>query len=685
MIRRHMRCRRTVHTLHTPRARDSTDVLIIGGGPAGLCAAIRLKQLTPTLRVVVLEKGSELGSHILSGCVLDPSSFYRLLGHDVSTYEDKYGCGKPPLGVQARGQGEMVWLTDGGRTVGIPHPPQMGNRGNWVLDSLSGLVRWLGRVAEEVYGVEVYAGFGGARVVYGEEEEESPWVEWGGRWGKEVTGVKDRVEEKGKVPRVVGVLTNDVGISKKGEKREGLFTPGMFFQSKLTLFAEGAHGSLSKSVIQKFNLRAESDPQTYGIGIKEVWRTSSSVPGSITHTLGFPLDLHTYGGGWVYHLQQNLLSIGLVVGLDYANPTRSPYRDFQKLKHHPYFRSLLSDATRVAYGARVLTEGGLQSLPLLHFPGGALIGDSAGTVNVAKIKGVHNAMGTGMLAAEAIAQVSSSSSSSPSLSSYTSSFLTSPIFSELYSIRNLRPSFDQPNLFPFSLLSQTAPVLGGIIYSGIDSLLFKGRVPFTLSHAHSPDERARCRNSAPSLDSVRTQPTSTNSNSVPPIDYPAYEPPLSTDLLTSLALTNTFHEEDQPEHLRLLTLEEATREDSGRGVLGVGLGRLRFEDEEEEAVSAPEENAEKNDGERELGRRRAHTKLNVSEYASLLERACPAGVYEYVDDPLSSQSGDGWGGKKLVINAQNCIHCKLCDIKVPSQDITWTVPEGGGGPGYTIT
>ncbi|KAJ3753064.1 hypothetical protein EV360DRAFT_97173 [Lentinula raphanica] len=655
MISRHIQ-RRTLHTLRTPRARDSTDVLIIGGGPAGLSAAIRIKQLTPTLRVVVLEKGSEIGSHILSGCVLEPSSFYRLLGDDISTYEEKYGCGLPPLGVPARGKGEMVWLTNGGRTVGIPHPPQMGNRGNWVLDSLSGLVRWMGRVAEEVYGVEVYAGFGGARVVYGEEEEESPWVEWGGRWGKEVTGVKDRVEERGRVPRVVGVLTNDVGISKKGEKKEGLFTPGMLFESKLTLFAEGAHGSLSKSVIEKFNLRGESDPQTYGMGIKEVWRLDSPenhLPGSIIHTLGFPLDLHTYGGGWVYHLQQNLLSIGLVVGLDYANPTRSPYRDFQKLKHHPYFRSLLSNATRVAYGARVLTEGGLQSLPLLHFPGGALIGDSAGTVNVAKIKGVHNAMGTGMLAAESIAQVLSSSSS-PSLSSYTSSFLTSPIFSELYSIRNLRPSFHQPNLFPFSLLSQTAPVLGGIIYSGIDSLLFKGRVPFTLSHSHSTEERARCRNSSPSLDSVRTQPTS--KNSVPPVDYPAYDPPLSTDLLTSLALTNTFHEEDQPEHLRLLTLAEANARD-GEG--------------------------------RQIRKRHAHTKLNVSEYASLLERACPAGVYEYVDDPLSSQSGEGegegWGGKKLVINAQNCIHCKLCDIKVPSQDITWTVPEGGGGPGYTIT
>ncbi|KAJ4001893.1 FAD/NAD-P-binding domain-containing protein [Lentinula boryana] len=695
VIRRLLSTNSRFNALQTPRATDSTDVLIVGAGPAGLAAAIRIKQLKSDLRVVVLEKGGEIGSHILSGCVLEPTALYDLLGKDLSTYSSKYGCGEPPLGVKA-GKSEMVWLTGdtrsmipGQRAIRIPHPPQMNNKGNYII-SLSAFTRWLGRVAEEHYGVEVYPGFAGAGLVYSDEStEESPWVEWAGKWGKQVTGVNLPPDtQHPRVPRVLGVLTNDVGISKSYTPNS-TYTPGLFFQSKLTLLAEGAHGSLSKSIIAKFSLRKESEPQTYGFGIKEVWSVNEGhIPGKIIHTLGFPLDKNTYGGGWIYHMDNNLISLGLVVGVDWENPYKSPYKDFQIMKHHPFIRSLLepSTSTRLAYGARTLTEGGLQSLPLLHFPGGALIGDSAGTVNVAKIKGVHTAMGTGILAANAVSEALSSNSNS--LSTYTSSFLNSPIHSELYSIRNLRPSFHFPSFTKHHL-----GVLGGILYSGIDSLFLKGRTPWTFKHTQNEEERKQSVDNAPSLDSLRTKPTSVTN----PIQYPPFEPPLSTDLLTSLSLTDTFHEEDQPEHLRLLTLPEAK--------IGVKLSEIRLEDEGEEespststSTSTPDSQPQPSQSQH----RQNHVRINLSHYAGLLERACPAGVYEYVEDTSSpsppsqneienhseeseDENKSSWKNKKLVINAQNCIHCKLCDIKVPSQDITWSVPEGGGGPKYTIT
>ncbi|KAJ4495242.1 hypothetical protein C8R41DRAFT_298512 [Lentinula lateritia] len=690
--------RRTV-----PRAVDSCDVLIVGAGPAGLAAAIRLKQFereagssSQSLRVVVLEKGSEVGAHIVSGCVLEPRALYDLLGPDPSQYEEIYGCGEPPLGVKAT-ESRMVWLTEKSKYP-IPHPPQMNNQGNFVI-SLSALTRWLGRIAEEYYGVEIYPGFAGAGVVFSDEEYQSPWVGWEGRWNREVTRIAiQSPQPPPRVPAVLGILTNDVGIPKHPSTTTN-YEPGMFFRARATLFAEGAHGSLTKTLINKYHLRKESDPQTYGFGVKEVWRLADDnplySPGSITHTLGYPLDLNTYGGGWVYHMDNHLVSLGLVVGADWENPYQSPYRDFQMMKHHPYIHRLLSPSTRIAYGARVLTEGGLQSLPLLHFPGGALIGDSAGTVNVAKIKGVHTAMGMGILGAQGVWEGCNSGSSHPiDTSTYTTSFLSSWIHTELHETRNLRPSFSSPVLSKRNL-----SVLGGVLYSGVDSLLLKGRTPWTFRHTKNEEERRACLDGGRSLDSIRTG----TSTSHTPIPYPPFQPPLSTDLLTSLMLTGTSHAEDQPEHLRVLgrpgdtPLSSHTDFGGAESVLDVKLSEIHEEGtpETENTEIVPRVTSPPS-------LRRTHVKTNISDYAGLLSRACPAGVYEYIDDdddthhhhhhsptdgePGGSDSQDeSWNGKKLVINAQNCIHCKLCDIKVPSQDITWTVPEGGGGPKYTVT
>jgi len=419
------------------------------------------------------------------------------------------------------------------------------------------------------------------------------------------------------------VRLNDVGIDRKGSPKD-TFEPGMEFRAKVTLLAEGARGSLTKTAIRRFRLQKDSDPQTYGFGVKEVWQVDPSQyrPGEVIHTMGWPLDMHTYGGGWVYHMADGLVSLGLVIGLDYANPYLSPYRELQRMKHHPYFSKLLSgDSTRVAYGARTLNEGGLQSVPKLHFPGGALIGCSAGFVNVAKIKGTHNAMKTGMLAAEAAFDtITADSDTLTDMSAYEKAFRGSWVYSDLNEVRNIRPSFN-------TLLG----IYGGIAYSGIDTLLLKGRTPWTF------------RNSSRTTDAAHTR----RASQCTPIEYPPPQPPLSTDLMTTLALTGTNHSEDQPAHLRVRTEEDGPAETSER--------------------------------------RGEHVRVNVEEYAGLLGRACPAGVYEYVEDESGSSGLEGWGGKKLVINAQNCIHCKLCDVKVPTQDIQWTVPEGGGGPKYTVT
>jgi electron-transferring-flavoprotein dehydrogenase len=457
----------------------------------------------------------------------------------------------------------------------IPHPPQMGNKGNYII-SLSQFTSWLGGIAEEL-GVELYPGFAGSSLLYSEDGH-----------------------------AVAGVRLNDVGIGRNGSPKDN-FEPGMEFRAKVTLLAEGARGSLTKTAVRRFNLQEDSDPQTYGFGVKEVWRVDPSQyrPGEVVHTLGWPLDMQTYGGGWVYHMADGLVSLGLVVGLDYANPYLSPYWELQastdvgllsllltlrqRMKHHPYFAKLLSgDSTRIAYGARTLNEGGLQSVPKLHFPGGALIGCSAGFVNVAKIKGTHNAMKTGMLAAEAAFDVLSADNGSPAdLSAYDKAFKESWVYSELHEVRNLRPSFNTP-----------LGIFGGIVYSGIDSLLLKGHTPWTF------------RNSSRVTDAAHTR----RASQYTPIKYPPPQPPLSTDLMTALALTGTNHAEDQPAHLRVRTEEDGLVESSER--------------------------------------RGEHVRVNVQEYAGLLGRACPAGVYEYVDDEDGSSGKEGWGGKKLVINAQ---------------------------------
>ncbi|WVQ94202.1 hypothetical protein IAU59_001280 [Kwoniella sp. CBS 9459] len=566
------------------RAQDEVDVCIVGGGPAGLSAAIRLKQLEQErggdeLRVVVLEKGGEVGAHILSGAVIETRALDELI-------PDWKELGAP-LNQEAKSD-SMKFLTQTS-SFPLPHPPQMNNKGNYII-SLSRFTAWLAEQAEAL-GVEVYPGFAGAKVLYTED-------------GK---GVK-------------GVVTGDVGLDKDGQPKDS-YEPGMEFHSKVTLIAEGAHGSLSKEVQKKFNLRDGVDPQTYGLGIKEVWKVRDEVyePGKVVHTLGWPLDFKTYGGSWLYHMEDNMVSLGLVVGLDYQNPYLSPYKEFQRMKHHPFFANILKDGQCIAYGARVLNEGGLQSIPKLNFPGGALIGCSAGFLNVPKIKGTHNAMKSGMLAAEsAFAAITSSAPASDTeteteavptdMSSYAKAIEDSWIYKELKEVRNLRPSFHNP-----------LGLWGGVAYSGLDSLILKGRVPWTFRNKIEDHEATK------------------KASEVKPIEYPAPDGKLSFDILTSVSMTGTNHAENQPVHLRL-----------------------------------PEES----------GARERHTQANVAEYAGLLGRACPAAVYEYADAEGSEVDAEG---KKFVINSQNCIHCKTCSIKTPTQDIKWTVPEGGGGPKYTIT
>jgi electron-transferring-flavoprotein dehydrogenase len=579
------------------RATDEVDVCIVGGGPAGLSAAIRLKQLEREkgneIRVIVLEKGSEIGSHILSGAVIEPRALNELIPEWRTQYPSN------PLHTPATSS-SMRFLTQNHSFL-MPHPPQMSNKGNYIV-SLSRFTAWLGSIAEEL-GVEVYPGFAGAQLIYTEDGQ----------------GVK-------------GVITNEVGLDKSRRMKDS-FEPGMEFHAKVTLISEGARGSLAKAAIRKFNLDKDSDPYTYGIGLKEVWKVDPSrwEKGKVVHTMGWPTDYKTYAGSWIYHMggadqeEEGLVSLGFVVGTDYQNPYMSPYREFQRLKHHPYFRNLLSgNSTRLAYGARIINEGGLQSIPKVSFPGGALIGCSAGFLNVPKIKGTHNAMKSGMLAAEAAYDAISSSSSASGtydMEAYETSYKSSWVYKDLHEVRNMHPSFLSP-----------LGIWGGMVYSGFDSLFFKGRVPWTF------------RNKDKVTDAQRTKPA----KECKPIEYPPFQPPLSTDLMTSVSLTGTNHAEDQPVHLRVMTSKE----------LDAGIG------ETEE-------------------RRKRHVRVNVGEYAGLLGRACPAGVYEYVDAESSDEGAVD--GKKLVINSQNCIHCKLCDIKVPTEDITWTVPEGGGGPKYTLT
>ncbi|KAI9893474.1 MAG: hypothetical protein M1814_006771 [Vezdaea aestivalis] len=468
------------------RESDTVDVCIVGGGPAGLSAAIRLKQLASAagnedFRVVLLEKASEIGAHILSGAVIEPSALDELL----PAWRDEYEHATPAT------SDRMRFLTRT-RAIPIPAPPQMKNHGNFIV-SLNQLTKWLGDKAEEL-GVEVYPGFAAAEVLYDSDGS------------------------------VKGVATNDLGIARSGKKKPS-FERGMEFHARATFFAEGCHGSLTKEVIRKFDLRSESEPQTYGLGIKEVWEipAENHRPGQITHSLGYPLPADTYGGGWMYHFGQNLVSIGLVVGLDYPNPFLSPYQEFQKMKHHPLYSSSLKNGTCISYGARALNEGGFQSIPKVAFPGGALVGDTAGFLNVPKIKGTHTAMRSAMLAAEAAFSALSNGAAGPVfLFKYEDALRSSSIWAELRAVRNFRPSFHSP-----------LKLYGGILYSGLEAFLLRGKAPWTLSHG--------------ATDAARTQEADRRTK----IEYPKPDGVLSFDILTSVSRTGTNHEEDQPVHLRV--------------------------------------------------------------------------------------------------------------------------------------
>ncbi|KAH7380820.1 electron transfer flavoprotein-ubiquinone oxidoreductase-like protein [Cadophora sp. MPI-SDFR-AT-0126] len=552
------------------RESDEVDVCIVGGGPAGLSAAIRLKQLAneagnEDFRVVLLEKAGEIGAHILSGAVIEPTAINELIPDWLAEEnENRFQDVTPAT------NDKMRFLTKGS-SIPIPAPPQMNNHGNYIV-SLNQFTKWLGERAEEI-GVEVYPGFAASEVLYRSDGS------------------------------VQGVATNDLGISRQGKPKDN-FERGMEFHARTTLFAEGCHGSLAKQVIKKFDLRNESQPQTYGLGLKEVWEVQPEKfkKGEIVHSMGYPLPADTYGGGWMYHFGDNLVSIGLVVGLDYPNPWLSPYQEFQKMKHHPLYKSVLEGGKCISYGARALNEGGFQSIPKVAFPGGALIGDTAGFLNVPKIKGTHTAMKSGMLAAEATWNaLSSSDNGTIFLYDYEESLRKSFIWKELKEVRNMRPSFHSP-----------LKLYGGIMYSGLEAYILKGKVPWTLSHKGT--------------DAAATR----TADQCKKIEYEKPDGKISFDILTSVSRTGTNHEEDQPVHLQVKDWEK-------------------------------------------------HAAMEWPKYKGIENRFCPAGVYEYVEDETKDI------GVRFQINAQNCIHCKTCDIKVPDQDINWTTPQGGEGPKYFMT
>lgn len=579
--------------LTEPREADEVDVCIVGGGPAGLAAAIRLKQLdneegTGELRVIVLEKAPDMGAHILSGAVLEPRALDELL---PDWKED------PPTPLTPVTSETMRFFTKS-QAIPIPEPPQMHNKGKNYIVSLNQVVKWLAEKAEAL-GVEIYPGFSVSELVY---------------------------DESGAVK---GIATNDMGVSKSFKPKES-FQRGMEFHAKVTLLAEGCHGSLTKQAVKKYDLRKDSDPQTYGIGIKEVWEVPEEVwkEGFVAHGVGYPLKTDTYGGAFMYHFGDRLVSVGLVVGLDYPNPYLSPYQEFQNVKRHPFFANVLKDGKCISYGARALNEGGLQSIPKLTFPGGALIGCTAGFLNVPKIKGTHTAMKSGMLAAEAAfkavmeqqpteeeleaAEAAEESEDGDSagpardpivLTEYETTLKNSWVWQELTEVRNVRPSFNTPLGF-----------FGGLLYSGLDTFLLRGRVPFTLHHKHT--------------DAEATQPA----EKYQPIDYPKPDGKLTFDILTSVSRTGTNHDDDEPCHLRV-----------------------------------PQQDLDK------------HAAASYPTFKGVENRFCPAGVYEYIEDESKPE------GVRFQINSQNCIHCKTCDIKVPTQDINWTVPEGGDGPKYYMT
>ncbi len=540
------------------------DVVIVGAGPAGLSAAIRLKQLAAAagseLSVVVLEKGSEVGAHILSGAVIDPIGLSTL----IPDWKEKGAPVETPVT-----EDRFYFLGPAG-SIRIPNfvmPPLMSNHGNYII-SLGSLCKWLGEQASEL-GVEVYPGFAAAEVLY---------------------------DEKG---AVTGVATGDMGIGKSGEPTDR-FTRGMELRGKYTLIAEGARGSLAKMLMAKFALGAGRQPQKYGIGLKELWEVSPQKhrPGLVQHTLGWPLDDATGGGSFLYHYGANLVSVGFVVHLNYANPYLSPYGEFQRFKTHPLIRDTFEGGRRIAYGARALTEGGWQSIPRLAFPGGALVGCAAGFMNVPRIKGSHNAMLSGIAAAEAVFAAVAAGRAHDVLEDYESTVMSGPIAADLKRVRNAKPWLAK--------LGTTLGTLASGVDMWLNTLLPGIGLGYTLKHG-KPDH-------------ATLQPASR----ARPIEYPKPDGVLTFDRLTNVSFSATNHEEDQPAHLKVADLE--------------------------------------------LQKRSEH-----DVYAGPSNRYCPAGVYEWIEEPE---------GPRFVINAQNCVHCKTCDIKDPNQNINWVVPEGGGGPNY---
>ena len=547
-----------------PRESMDFDVVVVGAGPAGLAAAIRLKQSAPDLAVVVVEKGSETGAHILSGAVIDPIGLDRLL-------PDWRQDADPPLKTAVTD--DRFYYLGPAAAVRLPSlamPKVLGNHGNYIA-SLGNVVRWLGRKAEDL-GVEIYPGFAATEVLY---------------------------DEAG---AVAGIATGDMGVARDGHLKDG-FTRGMELRGKYTLFAEGARGSLTKGLVARFDLAMGRDPQKYGIGIKELWKVAPEKhrPGLVQHTFGWPLDNETGGGSFIYHFEDDLVALGFVVHLNYTNPTLSPFDEFQRFKTHPSVAPLLEGGERLAYGARAITEGGWQSVPKLVFPGGALIGCAAGFVNVPRIKGSHNAILSGMQAADAAVAALRAGRAHDELADYEAGWRASPIGRDLHGVRNVKPLWSKFG------------TLGGIALGGFDmwcNQLF-GASPFgTMTHGKADHETLKPVSGSRLLRYLRPNGR------------------LTFDKPSSVFMSNTNHEEDQPVHLRL----------------------------KDPAVPIA---------------------VNLPRYGEPARLYCPAAVYEVVYGDEAAQRDP-----RFVINAQNCVHCKTCDIKDPSQNIDWVPPEGGGGPNY---